>query len=370
MTNFINQNHLLLKNSLTERDEYIDIVKGIAILSVIFIHTVFWSGSTYGVPQWLQSLSLLIDVPIFFLMSGCAISITGFKSDIVLKQLYKLSLSFTLIVLLGQLIFWDFNMQSILDSIMLQHANIPQLMVVDGSYWFVPTYAISLIAAGIIIRFQPKLIIPIIVLCFVYYFLRWKYNYNLDAVFLGKPLSSFYFFMCLMLLGYRCYKRKINHFFWWFTAIASLTFLLYIIFRSESFSLQSYKFPLSFVYVIASMISVSLIFLLKDFYQAHKKISSSLSLQFLSFLGRNSLNFYMSQGISSSLLYTILPHIKSAWSLKCACAFLINAILAIIIGILLQKMMGIIHHQVEIFSHIVLKYIKNICYIGAKDATN
>lgn len=110
-----------------------------------------------------------------------------------------------------------------------------------------------------------------------------------DAVFLGKPLSSFYFFMCLMLLGYRCYKRKINHFFWWFTAIASLTFLLYI---------------------------------------------------------------------------------KSAWSLKCACAFLINALLAIIIGILLQKMMGIIHHQVEIFSHIVLKYIKNICYTGAKDATN
>lgn len=51
------------------RNTYIDMLRGIAALGVIAIHTAFWSGQSYT-PIWFQSLTLLIDVPFFFFLSG------------------------------------------------------------------------------------------------------------------------------------------------------------------------------------------------------------------------------------------------------------------------------------------------------------
>jgi fucose 4-O-acetylase-like acetyltransferase len=51
--------------SLTSRDSFIDNARGVAVLSIIFIHTVFWSGYSY-VPEWVRTISLFVDVPLFF----------------------------------------------------------------------------------------------------------------------------------------------------------------------------------------------------------------------------------------------------------------------------------------------------------------
>ena len=53
-------------NKKKNRNYYIDNIRGLATISVVFIHTVFWSGSSY-VPEYMRNLSLLIDVPIVFL---------------------------------------------------------------------------------------------------------------------------------------------------------------------------------------------------------------------------------------------------------------------------------------------------------------
>ena len=48
-----------------QRDSYIDVVKGLALLSIMLIHTVFWSGQDY-VPSFCQNIVLCFDVPVFF----------------------------------------------------------------------------------------------------------------------------------------------------------------------------------------------------------------------------------------------------------------------------------------------------------------
>lgn len=55
------------------RDDYIDQMRGIAAIGIVAIHTAFWSGSSYT-PLWFQSLTLLLDVPFFFFLSGGASS--------------------------------------------------------------------------------------------------------------------------------------------------------------------------------------------------------------------------------------------------------------------------------------------------------
>ena len=52
-----------------KRNEYIDYLKGIASIGIIAIHTAFWSGQSYT-PEWFWNLTLLLDVPFFFYLSG------------------------------------------------------------------------------------------------------------------------------------------------------------------------------------------------------------------------------------------------------------------------------------------------------------
>ena len=52
-----------------KRDNTIDLLRGIAALSIVIIHTAFYSGMSY-VPPMLQSFTLLIDVPVFMFISG------------------------------------------------------------------------------------------------------------------------------------------------------------------------------------------------------------------------------------------------------------------------------------------------------------
>lgn len=53
----------------TKRDLTIDLFKGFTILWIIHIHTVFWSGDFYFSDP-VRQFTLLIDVPIFFFLSG------------------------------------------------------------------------------------------------------------------------------------------------------------------------------------------------------------------------------------------------------------------------------------------------------------
>ena len=62
------------------RYEYIDMLKGIAVLSIIAIHTAWWAGQSY-IPEWFRAVTLALDVPFFFFLSGWGASLH--RGDIV-----------------------------------------------------------------------------------------------------------------------------------------------------------------------------------------------------------------------------------------------------------------------------------------------
>lgn len=74
-----------------ERNHYIDVLKGIAIISVIFIHATFLDGSKLYVPNWFANLTLLFEVPIFFFLSGWSFSYSkdnkSYMKSLILTQI-------------------------------------------------------------------------------------------------------------------------------------------------------------------------------------------------------------------------------------------------------------------------------------------
>ena len=77
------------------RDTYFDAFKGMMILSVINIHTVYWSLKPYT-PDILRELAYFVDIPIFFFISGYFVRYSGFLScgRQALRQLVRLYLGY------------------------------------------------------------------------------------------------------------------------------------------------------------------------------------------------------------------------------------------------------------------------------------
>ena len=45
--------------SVSSRDGFLDVARGVCMLSIVFIHTTFWTGYNY-VPSYMQSISLFL----------------------------------------------------------------------------------------------------------------------------------------------------------------------------------------------------------------------------------------------------------------------------------------------------------------------
>lgn len=132
------------------RAHYIDLVRGICALSIVFIHTCFWSGGAY-VPMPMRSISLLLDVPAFFFIAG--MTRAYIQKDTILTQLFKLSMVFVLLGLVCNLIDGEITWASIFKPLFLIGINVsPLFKLVPGSYWFVPAYACTIIVGGVIIK--------------------------------------------------------------------------------------------------------------------------------------------------------------------------------------------------------------------------
>lgn len=297
-------------NKKKNRNYYIDNIRGLATISVVFIHTVFWSGSSY-VPEYMRNLSLLIDVPIFFLLTGMLMSVV--KNINPIKQVTKLIFSFFILVLAYQILFMDINVNNLFSALFFYNAVLDKFPVVSGSYWFVPVYVIALLVSYMLIKqYSPKKLFT--------YFTKIEINfYNFNY--------SILFFISCILIGYLGAMKKYKYL---YIVLSLVSILIYLsIYLSKKIVLQDYKFPVGIPYVVASMISL---FLILHFF--HKSTFLNLKIPILSFVGCNSLYFYMSQGIGASILFYILPFLKFSWQLKMIFAFIINIIASLIIGYL------------------------------------
>ena len=343
-----------------KRDLFIDYAKGLATLSVIFIHTVFWSGQFY-VPTEIRILSLLIDVPLFYALSGIT---SGGNVDKTLMRLLKLQITYMLFVgllfvadylikvaglsFLGESAFKDmfqlFGEKYIPRSLSYfpqwenlgnwwvhSYTNADSFPVVMGSFWYLKVYFILTVFGVLVLRFFPRHVEWIIAVCLcltaIYALFPWLYpsgQVGYVALYLG-----------IFLLGNRIKGRKLSKN--WgavlaAAAILSLGLLFYTKGPDYFYLINKQKFPPRLPYALWIIPSLLILFYLYN----RVKISKA---SVVTFIGQNAIFFYFAQGISSSLIYFMVVPLKEIlpWPVLLILAFVVNALLAYLIALLLKR---------------------------------
>ena len=188
-----------------QRAHYIDLIRGVCVLGIIFIHTCHHSGSAY-VPLWLRSISLLLDVPAFFFVTG--LTMAYIKKDMIINSLFKLSMVFTLLSLICNLLNRHFSGSALMESLFLNGMRLPEFYKgVLWSYWFIPVYAIALILSTIIIKKFPQKILTFVILFLIPYILLFigfpsHIEQKLQLMVFGSPIRTILFPSALVLLSY------------------------------------------------------------------------------------------------------------------------------------------------------------------------
>jgi len=332
---------------MKKRDNLIDIFRGIAILAIIIIHTTFWSGSSY-VPDYIRSLSLIIDVPLFIFISGMTFN---FSNSVMknIKGLFNIWKKY-LIFLIPFYIYEFLNnrtiisLETILSSLFFSTNPNSALVVVPGSIWFIFMFFIVSIICSIIISIYNKYndnlnnFIYIILISFIIYGMS---LYKLDFIFIS---TNYLMYIFVYLLGYYLYNKKFKTIWDFLIPFFSNIIILLSLLKFGEYnyeSMQIAKFSSSLTYLSYSMISILIVTYLKD------KIK--LNIKPLEFIGQNAIVFYFAQGVSSSLLYLFVPLFNFHWIPKLLVLIVINTILTLVFGYLLY-----------LFINIVTKLLDNI----------
>lgn len=364
------------------RDLYIDFAKGLATLSIIFIHTAFWSGQFYILPE-VRVFSLVFDVALFYALSGIT---SGSNIEKTFYRLLKLQITYMIFVTLlffldyffkvfGLAFFsleWLHNFYSTFGSkyaaidistqpqwqnlgnwYLHQYTNADTFPVVMGSFWYLKVYFILTVFGVLILKFFQKHINWFIGICialtlifnvFPAYYPSGQVGYVAFylAIFLiahqlkgKKPspkfiISLYLIFFVFFAVKYINYSSTINYS---FENIFSLNYNLNIFFDFiNNLSLNKTKFPPRVPYIIWTFFSLATLFV---FYNRLKISKES----FITHIGKNAIFFYFAQGISSSLVYFLVVPLKEnmLWWILMILIYVVNVILAFIIAAGLKK---------------------------------
>ena len=329
--------------SVIKRDYSIDFFRGIAVLSIILIHTAFWSGTVY-VPYWFENITLLIDVPVFFFLAGES-AFYSFKKDSPFAGVWRLLCVFALVLLFYGLIFWTSPLSNLFGVFTLNNIATPKLPVIAGSYWFLPVYVVVTFLAFVIVKYSCELVVFISLLGLMV-FGDFVFSLAKNYLILGLDHRFIFFYLALFLFGY--IVKKYSGWFsknWRFLALLLLVFPLYFCFFNVNgnplFDLQGNKFPPSLIYSSFSLFSVVVVIILSPFI-----VKESL----LTLIGKKALFFYVAQGISSSLIYWFVDKINLDWWWKLIVLFCINLILASIIVVIIDcvfKGIGVLKKRLQ-----------------------
>lgn len=342
-----------------KRDLYIDFAKGLATISIIFIHTAFWSGQFY-IPTHFRTLSLLFDVPLFFALSGIT------SGNNVEKTLYRLlKLQITYMIFVTFLFFLDYvfkvfglglfgmesmktfystfgakyapsnistmpQWQNLGNWYLHQYSNCDTFPVVMGSFWYLKVYYILTVFGVLILRFFPKHIKWFIALCFG---LTLLFN-AMPQYYPSGQVGYVAFYLGLFLLANQL-KGKIIPKSWIpviYLGVALALFGLFYSYGTEIFfKMNKQKFPPKIPYIIWSMFSLATLFI---FYNRLKINKESI----ITYIGQNAIFFYFAQGMSSSTVYFIVVALKDKmhWAILMILIYVLNIFLAIFIAKVLK----------------------------------
>lgn len=332
------------------RNYNIDFLRGIATISVIIIHTTWWSGNMY-LPSWFRNISLLVDVPAFIFISG----ITFHYSNSIMKSLkniyeqWKKWLYFLIYYALILLVFFnsEFKINEIFSWIVYYFPKENSLQAVAGSVWFMLLFIkVSLICSIIICAVNKFLINEIerkqcfkyilFTLLFIFtYTSMSKVNFIID--------SELSFYLLIYILGYYLSDYKIKSKEFILMEIINLIILIIIfkILNINITSIQSIKFPPYLPYLFFSLISIILFLYLKN-------VLNINSNNRIVFIGKNAIFYFYAQGISSSLIYFIYPQISNlnVW-LIFSIMLVINILLSLSFGTFFCRTYKFINNKIK-----------------------
>lgn len=342
------------------RDLYIDFAKGLATLSIIFIHTAFWSGQFY-IPAEVRVFSLVFDVALFYALSGIT---SGANIEKTFYRLLKLQITYMIFVTF--LFFLDYFfkvfgltffsmewLQSFYSTFgskysttsistypqwenlgnwyLHQYTNADTFPVVMGSFWYLKVYYILTVFGVLILRFFPKHINWFIGLCIA---LTLLFNIFPECYPAGQ-VGYVSFYLAVFLIGHNMRGKKIPS-----KVIpilyglvgAALIWMFWYYGGDIFYKINKNKFPPKIPYIIWTLFSLTTLFILYNRLKITKE-------NFITYIGKNAIFFYFAQGISSSLVYFLVVPLKEnmPWWLLMVIIYGINILLAFIISAGLKK---------------------------------
>ncbi len=136
-----------------------DLLRGLAIVNIILIHTVDWSGRSY-VPRWVHDVTLLVEVPFFLFLSGWCATLSG-RWDLrrLVRRLVSLYVPFLISALFLALVsakvsHMPLAPRYLLDLLAFRPVDNSrgQWKVVIGSFWFLPIFFMALVSTPFLAR--------------------------------------------------------------------------------------------------------------------------------------------------------------------------------------------------------------------------
>ena len=334
------QDNEIKEKKINTRNYYIDVLKGIAIICVIFIHTTFHSGTTY-VPSWFANFTLLFEVPIFFFLAGWSYSYSkGNKSYLKgmivtqIKYMIFMIIVFGIInvtnqlqisnnpVTLGSLINWFFHAYSPTNPI----------QSVKYSLWFFRVYFfVSLLGAVVITFVKPNIRKYVIAICFLGIFIITFFTPDIGKINLGIQLSYILFYLFFYMLGYDTKDKKLSIFLLVILFVITALGLVAInnFANIDVTKIQEHKFLPNFIFMLWSLFGVYIVIFFKRYFNSCKK-------NILSVIGSHSIYIFFAQGIGASSLYYISKYITMNWYYKIWIMFGINVLVTAVVTILLK----------------------------------
>ncbi|TLX23794.1 acyltransferase [Chryseobacterium indologenes] len=342
------------------RDLYIDFAKGLATLSIIFIHTAFWSGQFY-IPAEVRVFSLVFDVALFYALSGIT---SGSNIEKTFYRLLKLQITYMIFVTF--LFFLDYffkvfgltffsmdwlqhfystfgskyattsistspQWQNLGNWYLHQYTNADTFPVVMGSFWYLKVYFVLTVFGVLILKFFPKHINWFIGVCAV---LTLLFNIFPEYYPTGQ-VGYVPFYLAVFLIGNRMRGKKITAktIPVLYAAVAGILVWMFWYYGNDIFyKINKNKFPPKIPYIIWAQFSLVTLFVLYNRLKITKE-------NCITYIGKNAIFFYFAQGISSSLIYFLVVPLKEnmPWWALMIIIYVINIILAFIISAGLKK---------------------------------
>lgn len=335
-----------------ERDSCLDFYRGIAAISIVLIHTVYWSGASYFGESILYTLVLMMDVPLFVFLSGWSAFYTQSVEKTFLNLL-KIWFQYAIFILALDIIcnmIWHpgtFSVSNFLAQLVFAGST-DELPVVSASMWFMPMWIPIALSGSVLTVFlkrypeelQRKWCFYGIIFLLIGVF-RCSVT-NQESWFLMS--RNFYFYMIFYLLGYTAAnyhpRWKLARYFSICATLLLAWFIVSRAFQIPAKSLQETKFPPHLMYLVASLFSVVTAVYLRDRIDWLVRRCPAIC-----FMGRNALAFFFTQGVGSSLLYYVYPHIILYGSyITLAICFIVNLVITGVLGLLLIQIYWVVFH--------------------------